>query len=127
MKRSFLIATILLAVLILPACSVSLGGIQSQANQVKKDLGGIVSIEPSKTPAAEDVNTKTQVPVPAATPGVPVVNLPSDSAGVVAAYEGALTQIYTDVNPAVVKYSRPEHSIWHGFHAAWGNHTRLTI
>ena len=102
MKKSFLIATILLAVLMLPACSVSLEGVQSKAEQVKKDLSGIVSIEESKAPAAEDVDTKIQAAVPAATPGVPMVILPSDSAGVVAAYEGALTRIYEEVNPAVV-------------------------
>ncbi len=102
MKRTFLVTLILLAGLVLPACSVSTAEVEAQANQVIEDISNLVTLDESNSPASEQVIEEAAAAVPTATPGVPMVQLPSDSAGVIAAYEGALTQIYDGVNPSVV-------------------------
>jgi len=92
----------------LPACTVSLESIKPQVDKALDSVKEIVTIDEAKT--SDDSNSSeteqgdgaAQVLVPTATPGVPAVKLPSDSAGVVAAYEGALTKIYEVVNPSVV-------------------------
>jgi S1-C subfamily serine protease len=56
----------------------------------------------AEVPELSQAESKAQTPVPTATPGAPVVVLPAESASLMSAYEGALTQIYETVNPSVV-------------------------
>lgn len=110
MKRTIFLATILAVVMMLSACNVALDSVKPQVDKALDSVKEMVTIEdngqtsdkPSDQQAPVKGQENNQPAIPAATPGEPMVNLPSDSAGVVSAYEGALTKIYEVVNPSVV-------------------------
>lgn len=99
MKRISIISITLLAAILLSACGASVAQVQNQAAQALREASNLLAVDAS---AQEQAEVKPLQTVPTATPGAPVVELPSQSAGVISAYEGALTQIYETVNPSVV-------------------------
>jgi len=99
MKKLSIASLILLVAILLPACSAPLDIVQNQAAQALQQASEWIAPESKLAPV---VAMKPLAQAPSATPGAPVVNLPADSAGLLAAYESAMTGIYDAVNPSVV-------------------------
>jgi serine protease Do len=101
MKKLTVTSLILIVAMILGACG-------STTALVKTQVANLVGpAEQSSAPAAQTNGqlqpvSQNQAPAPTATPGAPPVELPAGTASQLAAYEGALSQIYETVNPSVV-------------------------
>jgi len=100
MKKATLASLILIIAILLPACSSPVAEFQNQASQALRQASELLA--PEAPAEVEQADIQPQEPAPTATPGAPVVSLPSESAGWMAAYEGALTSIYETVNASVV-------------------------
>ncbi len=105
MKKTILISMSIIAAMLLASCGAPIESLQGQAAQALRDASEMLEPQESaeSQPEIQPQPIKAQKPVPSATPGAPVVSLPAESAGLLNAYEGALTEIYNSVNPSVVK------------------------
>ncbi len=103
MRKIIFPSLMVVAALLLGACGTIANDVRSQASQVLQQASeNLAPDQSNETVQANPDLTKILAPVPTATPGAPVVVLPSKSADLMAAYEGALTSIYDTVNPSVV-------------------------
>ncbi len=112
MKKLSIASLILVMAILLPACSTPLDVVQNQASQALQQASEWIAPESKLVPVVE---VKPMAQVPTATPGAPVVTLPAESAGLLAAYEGAMTGIYDAVNPSVVSIRVLTQAVGSGF------------
>lgn len=100
MKKATLASLILIMAILLPACSAPVAEVRNRVSQALHQASELLA--PEAPSEVEPADIQPQEPAPTATPGAPVVSLPPESAGWMAAYEGALTSIYDTVNPSIV-------------------------